>query len=177
DGVLVGIGTVLQDDPELTVRMVPGASPMRIVLDSKLQLPEAAKVLNQNAATTVFTSELSAPERRQELRAAGVRVEVVDRTPDGIDLAAMLHCLRASGTESLLVEGGARVITSLLGAGLVDRIIVAVAPIMIGEGTAAVGPLGITEIGEGIRLENRSIFPIDDDVLLAWDITRTPSPS
>ena len=177
DGVLVGVGTVLQDDPELTVRMVPGASPMRVVVDSKLQLPEAAKVLSHDAPTTVFTSELSAPERRDELRAAGVRVEVIDRTADGIDLAEALAVLRASGTESLLVEGGAKVITSLLGTGLVDRIIVAVAPVLIGEGIEAVGPLGVTEVTAGIRLENRAIFPVGDDVLLAWDVVNVPSTS
>lgn len=170
DAVLVGIGTVLQDDPELTVRMVPGASPMRVVIDSKLQLPEGAKVLCGDAATMVFTSELSAVERREELQGAGVRVEVVDRTPDGIDLAAVLASLRASGVESLLVEGGAKVITSLLGAGLVDRIVVAVAPVVIGEGTSAVGALGVTNIADGIRLQNRAIFPVGDDVMLAWDV-------
>lgn len=174
DGVLVGVGTVLQDDPELTVRMVPGASPMRVVLDSKLQMPEEAKVLSHDAPTTVFTSELSAPERRDQMRAAGVRVEVVDRTPDGIDLVAALGVLRASGTETLLVEGGAKVITSLLGAGLVDRIIVAVAPMLIGEGTEAVGALGVTKIAEGIRLEHRAIFPVGDDLMLAWDVAPTP---
>jgi riboflavin-specific deaminase-like protein len=150
---------------------------MRVVIDSKLQLPEAAKVLSHDAPTTVFTSELSAPERRDELRQAGVRVEVIERTPDGIDLAEALAVLRASGTESLLVEGGAKVITSLLGAGLVDRIIVAVAPVLIGDGIEAVGPLGVTEVTAGIRLENRAIFPVGDDVLLAWDVVNVPSTS
>jgi riboflavin biosynthesis pyrimidine reductase len=76
------------------------------------------------------------------------------------------------GTASLLVEGGARVITSMLAAGLVDRLIVGVAPVIIGEGTEAVGPLGVTRVADGIRLVNRSLHTVGDDVLLAWDVAR-----
>jgi riboflavin biosynthesis pyrimidine reductase len=68
------------------------------------------------------------------------------------------------------VEGGARVITSMLAARVVDRIIVAVAPLIIGSGTEAVRELGVTRIMDGIRLVNRSVYPVADDVLLAWDI-------
>ena len=72
--------------------------------------------------------------------------------------------------ETLLVEGGSRVITSLLGAGVVDRLIVGLAPTVIGQGTDAVGPLGVTAIAEGIRLVNRSVHALGDDLLLGWDL-------
>ena len=176
DAVLVGSGTVRRDDPLLTVRMVTGASPTRIVLDSRLRLPPTAIVFGPDAATIVITTHLSDPERRTALRARGVRVEVVDHAVDGVDLRAALATLRASDTESVLVEGGARVITSLLAAGLVDRIIVAVAPVLIGEGTEAVSSLGVTRIAEGIRLVNRSIYPVGDDILLAWDVAPLVAP-
>jgi riboflavin biosynthesis pyrimidine reductase len=79
--------------------------------------------------------------------------------------------LRSSGVETLLVEGGARVITSLLRAGVVDRLIVSVAPTIIGQGTEAVGALGVTAVADGIRLVNRSMHVIGDDVMLAGDIS------
>jgi 3,4-dihydroxy 2-butanone 4-phosphate synthase/GTP cyclohydrolase II len=170
DSVLVGIGTVIQDDPELTVRMVAGASPRRVVLDTSLRLPMTAKILNQDAATTVITTDRSDEARRAWLRRQGVRVEVVAEDAGQVDLRAALATLRASGIESVLVEGGAGVITALLAAGLVDRIIVAVAPIVIGSGTQAVEQLGVTRVADGIRLVNRSMVAVGDDILLAYDV-------
>ncbi len=78
--------------------------------------------------------------------------------------------LRDRGICSLLVEGGSRVITSLLAAGLVDRLIVGTAPKIIGSGTEAVGDLGVERIADGISLSNRSVSVTDDDVLMAWDV-------
>ncbi|MGH9278921.1 MAG: GTP cyclohydrolase II RibA [Acidimicrobiales bacterium] len=172
DAVLVGIGTVLQDDPQLTVRLVDGANPQRVVVDSRLRVPDGAKVLTADASTTVFTSAAASTYRGAVLRGRGVGVRVVPAGPDGIDLGAALATLRADGIESLLVEGGSKVITSLLAAGLVDRLIVGVAPTIIGEGTDAVGGLGVTEVAKGIRLVDRTVHVLDDDILLAWDVAR-----
>jgi GTP cyclohydrolase II len=170
DAVLVGVGTVLQDDPQLTVRMVPGASPMRVVLDSTLRVPDDAKILGTEAATTILTTDRSNPARRRALAARRVGVSVLPEGAYGVDVGPALGALRSSGVETLLVEGGARVITSLLSAAVVDRLIVAVAPTIIGEGTEAVGALGVTAVADGIRLVNRSMHVIGDDVMLAGDI-------
>ena len=174
DGVMVGVGTVIRDDPELTVRMVSGASPMRVVLDTSLRIPADAKILGPEAMTTVITTERSDPDRRAELRARGIRVEVVAERGGRVSIPAAFEVLRTSGTESVLVEGGSDVITALLAERLVDRIIVGIAPIVIGAGTQAVNSLGVQRIAEGIRLENRSIVPVGDDVLLAWDVVAPP---
>jgi riboflavin-specific deaminase-like protein len=171
DAVLVGVGTVLQDDPQLTVRMVPGASPLRVVLDSTLRVPDRAKILHTDAATTILTTDRSDPARRQTLAARRLGVQVLPAGAYGVDVGPALAALRRSGVETLLVEGGARVITSLLRAGVVDRLIVAVAPTIIGQGTEAVGPLGVTSVADGIRLVNRSMHVLGDDVLLAGDIS------
>jgi 3,4-dihydroxy 2-butanone 4-phosphate synthase/GTP cyclohydrolase II len=176
DAVLVGVGTVLQDDPQLTVRMVPGASPLRAVLDSTLRVPDAAKILDTDAPTSILTTDRSDPARRRTLGARRVGVQVLPSGAHGVDVGAALGALRAMGVETLLVEGGARVITSLLGAGVVDRLIVGVAPTIIGQGTEAVGPLGITCIADGVRLVNRSMHVVGDDVLLSWDISRAAGP-
>jgi GTP cyclohydrolase II len=172
DAVLVGVGTVVTDDPRLTVRMVPGVSPTRVVLDSTLRIPDGANLLGDDGATVVLTTEASDPARRRALEDRRIGVRVVPAGPDGVDVDAALRALRADGVESLLVEGGSRVITSLLRAGVVDRLIVGLAPTLIGHGTDAVGPLGITEVAEGIRLVDRTVHVVGDDLLLAWDIAR-----
>src|SRR4029453_5279494 len=126
DAVLVGVGTVLQDDPQLTVRMVPGASPMRVVLDSTLRVPDGAKILGTDAATMILTTERSDPARRGSLATRRIGVNVLPAGAYGVDIGPALGALRRAGVETLLVEGGARVITSLLSAGVVARLIGAV---------------------------------------------------
>ena len=176
DSVLVGIGTVLQDDPELTVRMVAGASPMRVVLDSHLRLPLDAKILATDAATTVFTTECSSPERRTALHDRGIRVEVVGQEGGHVSLRETLAILRDTGVESLVVEGGAEVITSLLAAEVVDRVIIGIAPVIIGAGTDAVNSLGIDAIASGIQLENRIVLPLGNDIVVAGDVVGGAGP-
>ena len=170
DAVLVGVGTVVQDDPQLTVRMVPGASPIRVVLDSALRVPDGARILEDGAVTTGLTTDRSPVERRRALAARHVGVRLLPAGPCGVDVGAALAALRADGVETLLVEGGSRVITSLLGAGVVDRVIVGVAPTIIGTGTDAVGPLGITSVADGLRLADPSVRIVGTDVLVAGDL-------
>ena len=170
DAVLVGVGTATIDDPQLTVRMVPGPSPLRVVLDSTLRLPETARVLDEQAGTIVVTTDRSSPERRAELRARAIGVHVVEPGPRGVDLPSALETLRGLGVRSLLVEGGARVITSFLAEKLVDRLVVGIAPTIIGAGIEAVGDLGVARVAESVRLTNRSIHLAGDDLLVAADV-------
>jgi 3,4-dihydroxy 2-butanone 4-phosphate synthase/GTP cyclohydrolase II len=170
DAVLVGVGTVLTDDPQLTVRMVPGASPIRVVLDSTLRIPDGSRVLADDAATTIVTTGSSPVERREEIRGRGVSVLVAPRSPHGVDPVAALQALRGLGIQSLLVEGGARVVTSFLSLGLADRLIVGIAPRVLGSGTEAVGDLGVTEVARSVRIEGRSVHLAGDDVLIAGDV-------
>jgi riboflavin-specific deaminase-like protein len=157
----------------LTVRMVPGASPIRVVLDSALRVPDNAGILGDDAATVILTTEASSRDRRERLRRRGAWVVVVASGPKGIDLFAGLEALLAGGIRSLLVEGGARVITSFLSSGVADRLIVGIAPRLIGSGTDAVNDLGITGIGEAMRVERRAVHSVGDDVLIAGDLVRT----
>jgi GTP cyclohydrolase II len=174
DAVLVGVGTVVSDDPQLTVRMVPGASPVRVVLDSTLRTPSTARVLDDVAATILFTTDRATPGRVDELRARQIGVRLVPAGPGGADLTSALTDLHATGVRSLLVEGGAKVITSVLAEGLADRLIVAVAPTIVGAGTEAIGDLGIRTVASGVRLTNRSLHVMADDLLIAWDVARQP---
>lgn len=170
DAVMVGVGTVMLDNPQLTVRLVPGASPLRVVVDSTLRTPSEARLLDGEPATIVLTTERSEEDDRKRLREIGAGVWLVPPGPGGVDLRAGLRMLREHGVRSLLVEGGARVITSLLGERLVDRIVVGTAPRIIGAGTEAVGDLGISRVADGIRLRNRCVHLTADDVLTAWDV-------
>ena len=170
DAVLVGAGTAVADDPLLTVRMVPGASPIRVVLDSTLRVPLDAQVFGPDAATVILTSERSSPDRRAALRLRGVKVEVVREAPDGIDLAAGLARLRSLGIRCVLVEGGSRVITSALREQLADRVVVAVAPLLLGKGTDAVGDLGASLVQDGLRLVNRTVHQLGPDLVVAGDL-------
>ncbi|MCW2508442.1 MAG: riboflavin-specific deaminase-like protein [Modestobacter sp.] len=172
DAVLVGARTLLQDDPQLTVRMVPGASPLRVVLDSTLRTPLTAKVLSEDAATLLLCRPDADPARRRALAATGVMVRDVGGGPGGLRIPEVLGLLRSLGITSLLVEGGGRVITSILRAGAVDRVVVSVSPTIIGAGVDAVGPLGISRVSEGIRLVNRSVYLAGDDVLMGFDVQR-----
>ncbi len=172
DAVLVGVGTVIRDDPQLTVRMVPGVSPQRVVLDSTLRIPLSAQILEPDAPTTILSTPQSSDRRRSLLRDRDVKVRVVDPGPGGVELISGLRALRDEGVESVLVEGGAKVITSMLGARVVDRLIVGVAPTIIGRGTDAVGPLGVNRVIDGIRLINRRLHIMPDDLLLSWDVER-----
>jgi len=171
DAVLVGIGTVIADDPQLTVRLVPGTSPLRIVLDTTLRIPATAHILGDAASTLVITTERSSPERRRELRSRGVGVRVTDPEPPyGVELTRTLTLLREAGIRSLLVEGGAAVITSFLRHRLVDRLVVGIAPTILGAGTEAVGDLSVARVSDGLRLTGRSVYSLGDDVVLASDV-------
>jgi GTP cyclohydrolase II len=170
DAVMVGVGTVLRDDPQLIVHLVPGSSPLRIVLDSALRMPSTARMLDGGPVTVVLTTDRAAEGDRERLRALGAGVRVVAAGPAGVDLPAALGVLRELGVRTLLVEGGARVITSLLGARLVDRLIVGTSATIIGAGIEAVGELGIARITQGISLRNRCMHVTADDLITAWDV-------
>jgi 3,4-dihydroxy 2-butanone 4-phosphate synthase/GTP cyclohydrolase II len=170
DAVLVGVGTAIVDDPQLTVRMVPGSSPLRVVLDSTLRLPPTARLLDNQAGTIVITTEHSSEERRSALRARAVGVHVVDAGPRGVDLASALRALRELGVASLLVEGGGRVITSFFAEKLVDRLVLGIAPTIMGTGIDAVGDLDVARVAESIRLTNRSVHEAGGDLLVAVDV-------
>jgi riboflavin-specific deaminase-like protein len=173
DAVMVGANTVLADNPQLTVRMVPGASPIRVVLDSTLRAPPDAAIFGPDAATIVLTSERSDSGRRAALRERGVEVEVVRGSPDGIDLEDGLARLLNLGIRCVLVEGGGCVITSMLRGRLVDRVVVAVAPILLGTGTEAVGDLDTSLVANGLRLREHTVRQVGADLLIAGDLEET----
>jgi diaminohydroxyphosphoribosylaminopyrimidine deaminase/5-amino-6-(5-phosphoribosylamino)uracil reductase len=139
DAVLVGVGTVLADDPELNVRLVRGRDPLRVVLDSELRTPLRSKLVV--SAPQTRTLILHAPDasktRAVRLRNAGVELAAVPRDRrSGLDLHRALRELAKRGVVRLLVEGGARVHGALLARGLVDAAAVFIAPLILGDARA-----------------------------------------
>jgi 5-amino-6-(5-phosphoribosylamino)uracil reductase/diaminohydroxyphosphoribosylaminopyrimidine deaminase/5-amino-6-(5-phosphoribosylamino)uracil reductase len=166
-GILVGVGTVLADNPQLTVRLVPGDSPTRVVVDSHLRLPLDATLLRDDAAPTlVAATPLASADRVAAVRALGVEVLPVQADPAGrVDLTDLLTRLHARGMESLMVEGGAGIITSLLAGRLVDRLVVCIAPKVLGHGIAAVGDLGLDRLSDAIAFAEASFTPCGADII------------
>jgi riboflavin-specific deaminase-like protein len=149
DAILVGIGTILADDPLLTVRYVEGKNPAPVVLDSHLRLPlDCALIRRQDQKPWVATTLHSDPQRRQALEAAGAQVLVCSSDMQGrVDLADLLRRLAEAEIGSLMVEGGSQVITAFLAQGLVDQAVITIAPCFV-AGLPAVAS-GSLEAGSG----------------------------
>ncbi|HEY3059519.1 MAG TPA: RibD family protein [Chloroflexota bacterium] len=162
--VLVGVGTVLADNPRLTVRLVSGPSPKRVIVDSALRIPLDAHVLTDGTAPTVVaTTDRALPERVNAVAACGAMVLTVPTDDVGrVDLQALLPLLK---TESLLIEGGGAVITSALRQRLVQRVVVCIAPMLIGQGTDAVGDLQVDCLNQALRFGASRFTVLEDDVI------------
>jgi len=169
DAVMVGVGTVLADNPQLTVRLVKGRNPTRIILDSKLRIPLDANVLkNQESAPTIMATTPGADdEKLSALRRMGVEVLVAREDEWGeVDLGHLFEMLGKRGISSVLVEGGAETITSLLRLNLVDRLVVIVAPKLMGKGLEAVGELNITDVSQTLKLSFSRTYRVGEDLVI-----------
>lgn len=177
DAVLVGIGTVLADDPALTVRHVRGRDPMRVVVDTHLRTSVSSKVVatGSSAPTLIVHGPDTRMEPRERLVSAGARLWEAPLGADGrIDLEAVLRELARRDVVRLLVEGGARLHGSLLRRGLFSRAAIFVAPRILGDTQgiplADAGPL--ERIADGYRVVAPEVRRFGDDVLIEGDLVR-----
>jgi len=172
DAVLIGVGTVLADDPALTVRAIPGRSPARVVLDSRLRTPTTAAILSLDAPTYLMTSSQAADQdKRRALEDRHIAVRHKPPGRGGVDISAVLRQLYAEGIRSVVVEGGPRVITSLLAANLADRAVISISSQIRGRGTGVVGELGNGVAGQPLQLTGRSVHLVGDTIIVAADIS------
>ncbi len=169
DAIMVGAGTACKDDPRLTVRLVPGDDPLRVVVDSTLRTPLTAAVLANGAAKgTILAVTRRAPvDRCERARSLGATVLSLPNDAEGrVDLSVLLAKLHARGVSSVMVEGGAKLITSFLCNRLVDRLAVCIAPKILGSGIEAVGDLGICELDDSLILSDPSFVSCGRDFIL-----------
>lgn len=177
DAVLVGIDTVLQDDPLLTARRADCRQPLRVVLDSALRLPLGARLLqpaeHAGQVLVLGCTERATIERRRALEAAGAVVELTSSDATGcVALGQALKYLAERGVSRLLVEGGAKVLTAFLRERLASRAELEIAPLWLGgQTTASLGDLGVSRLAQAVRLEAIRVERLGSSVLLRGDIS------
>jgi riboflavin-specific deaminase-like protein len=169
DAVIVGAGTVARDDPQLTVRLVEGANPVRVILDPRGQLPARHRVFSDGQARTLVV-------HAQGVVAAApgnAEILVVPHIDGRLDLRALLAVLHARGLVAVFVEGGGATVSGFLEAGLLDRLHVAIAPLVTGSGRPGLSLPARDKIADCLRPAHR-VFTMGGDVLFDCDL-RAPS--
>lgn len=168
DGIIVGAGTILADDPRLTVRHVRGRDPRPLVVDGKLRVSPGARVFSSPGAvlaTTCVDEAMVAPFHER-----GVEVWQLEERGGRIGLGPLLTRAGASGMTSVILEGGAQLAANALRDRVVDQVMIYVAPMLLGEGIAGIADLGIVDLDQAIRLQNLAIRRLGEDVLLSGEV-------
>lgn len=167
DAILVGVNTVIEDDPQLTVRLPEGGkNPLRVILDSRLRIPLSARVIVDNHAPTwIFTTDFAEQEKKHQLENMGIKV-ISSGTQEFVDIPFVLKTLGGHGYSSVLVEGGSRVNGSFLQTDCIDKVISYIAPKLVG-GIDAPTPFageGVRIMDESIVLENMEVVMVGEDI-------------
>jgi diaminohydroxyphosphoribosylaminopyrimidine deaminase/5-amino-6-(5-phosphoribosylamino)uracil reductase len=173
DAIMVGIGTVITDNPSLTTRLekTAGKDPRRIILDTRLTMPETAKVLSVDspAETIIVVGKPAPAEKRARIQAKGARVLVLPCKHGQIDLAALMDWMGAAGITSLLVEGGSRVAASAVAAGIINKAVMFYAPKFSGgnDGVPICRGSGAQLMRDSLPLHDIEVRQFGDDVMIA----------
>jgi len=169
DGIVVGIGTILKDDPMLTARIKGGKDPRRVVLDSRLRIPEDARVIEISPSKTIIaTTDLSPKEKRDRLEKRGVRILILDSKEGKVNLKICLFRLGEMEMTSVLVEGGSQVNGAFLDEGLIDKFFLFLSPKLIGDRDALgiFGGKGAANLRDAVTLNELRVRKIGGDILL-----------
>lgn len=169
-GIMVGIGTVLADDPSLTARLPKSRQPVRIIVDSHLRIPLDAKVLEdqKEARTLIAATEAADQEKKDGLAERGIEVLTTQSLDDRVDLRDLMKILGQKGIDSILLEGGAELNFSALQAGIVSKVQAYLAPIIIGgkEAKSPVEGTGIEELSEAFQVKETAFQRVGEDLLI-----------
>ncbi|MBT3213801.1 MAG: bifunctional diaminohydroxyphosphoribosylaminopyrimidine deaminase/5-amino-6-(5-phosphoribosylamino)uracil reductase RibD [Deltaproteobacteria bacterium] len=170
DAILVGINTVLTDDPELTVRSIEkGRSPVRIVLDSKARIPEQSRVFQNDGVPVIIITGNQAPSRSWPERGELKIIQAPEETPD---ILWVLSELKNFGLKSLLVEGGSLIHASFLKSNCVDHLALFMAPKIIGgqDSLSWCGNINVENVNDACQLDISSITPLGEDWFISASI-------
>lgn len=173
--VMVGVGTVLADDPLLTCRIPGGKNPVRVICDTRLRTPLTSKLVRTaREVPTILAACENNPEKAAPYLAAGCAVLAVPEKDGRVDLAELMKLLGAGQIDSVLLEGGAALNFSALDAGIVNRVQAYIAPKLFGGETAKtpVGGLGVDAPDRAFRLREPKITQIEEDILLEWEVEK-----
>ncbi len=175
DAIMVGINTVLADNPRLTIHKIPSEksdNPLRIVVDSKARTPLNARVLNDEASTLIAVSAKASSGKIQALKEEGVNVEVVLSGEDQVNLPLLMNELAQRGVKSLMLEGGSTLNYSMLHEGLVDEVRVCIAPMIVGgvKAKTLVGGEGVDYMKEAFKLELKKYSMLGKDLILEYTV-------
>ncbi|HMG33359.1 MAG TPA: RibD family protein [Blastocatellia bacterium] len=170
DAVLVGIGTVLADDPQLNVRLVKGRDPVRVVVDSRLRIPVRSRLLSNSrpGQTIIATTINSSAGKARQLESLGAEVLRLPAGTQGrgVSLRSLLRELAKRDIRSVLAEGGQQVVTSLIREGLAEDFVVVLAPKLLGRGKESIGDLGIKAVSNAIPVKSFNVRRLGPDLVL-----------
>lgn len=169
DAVVVGVGTVIADDPQLSVREVEGPCPARVVIDPNFRLPDGARMIGDDHAP------IFAVQCEERARGAGVEPIVVERSGAAIAPADIVAALHARGLRRILVEGGAATVSAFLAAGALHRFHLSIAPILIGSGPVGINLPPIDELDDALR-PNVITHQLGEDVVFDCDFEAAQRP-
>ena len=167
DAVMVGVGTVLKDNPSLTVRLVKGKNPIRVIVDSMASTPPDAKVLDESAKTIIAVSRRAPKNRVAKLKKRSQIIVAGDRL---VNLRELLEKLYEMGIRKVLLEGGSTLNWSMLKENLVDELRISVCPVILGgeKAKSLVGGEGFRKVEEGLKLKLIRTERVGEDLLLVY---------
>jgi diaminohydroxyphosphoribosylaminopyrimidine deaminase/5-amino-6-(5-phosphoribosylamino)uracil reductase len=170
DAILIGVNTVLNDDPSLTARIPGGRDPIRIIVDSKLRTPTSAKVITQRSSVKTYIASLptASKDKLVSLLDAGAEIMLAREKSGKVDLKHLMKMLGSYGVTSVLIEGGAEVNASALKAGIVDKVVMFIAPLLMtgADSLCAVGGRSPVKLKHAIKLNHVSLRMIGQDLML-----------
>ena len=174
DAVLVGVGTVLSDDPELTVRHVEGINPVRVILDSRLTTPTSAKVIGHDGKCIIITAEGADRQKAEALTDIGAEIAEVKSSGGHVDIHSALEYLAGRGILTLMAEGGPGILGALLHEGVADYIRLFIAPKIFGGGKTIDAGMNFADVKSAFTLTNPITHTAGNDTVIEGRLSCSP---